>query len=142
MPPPLRSLALAGITVCSLSGVFADRAMVERMLVPRGQFPAVFHYNEMVGALNEGNVPMAKAHAWARIPHLTLTNGPRYHPDRQRALMLLRQLTGEAEEKAPAEQPPPEIKLNPPQPQIRLDEGLDEAIDFGEETKRFLDRNL
>ncbi len=39
--------------------------------------PGLFHYGKMKAALTKGEMLLARSHARARIPYLTLTTGPR-----------------------------------------------------------------
>lgn len=67
--PPILLIAIS----FPIAAIGNDYDQVRGAQIPRGQDPAVFHYDKMMGALTTGNVRLANAHARARIPHMTLT---------------------------------------------------------------------
>lgn len=67
------ALALLIALSVSFASIAFDYEQVGKTFIPRGQIPAAFHYGKMTEALINGNVRLAKAHARARIPHMTLS---------------------------------------------------------------------
>ena len=130
--------ALLSSTLCALTTFAFDYENVGRMPIPAGNDPAAFHYDKMMGALVNGKVRLANAHARARIPHMALT---------YRSVSLRNYLPSDLQEpsiKAEAiidPENPPEIKLEALPIQFDLDSGLNEIIDFKKEADRFIDES-
>jgi len=71
---------IPAITFPNIAVLGSERLDLESKYSSIAADPGLFHYGKMRTALNKGEIFLARSHARARIPYLTLTAGPgNYH---------------------------------------------------------------